>query len=275
MPKITIHMLLLGALVVSGSSVSQVRAAIAAEGPPWRNPPNSSFFRPAGTDKVFHYYYNDAGASVATALIAVHGLLHDVCTTFHAALTSLQRESADGATLVIAPLFRNPEKDGGVNKDCMNPPDFFPDTDDLVWTKDTWSDGEPADGPNKTPNYTSFAAMGGLVDELVNKWPNLKKITIAGFSEGAQLVQRYIGFAAPRLPAGVTIRYVVADPGSWLYFDTFRPVEPIPAGASNFNDWKYGTGNLPSWLARTARDARDQYSKADIGYLEGGNDTST
>ena len=37
------------------------------------------------------------------------------------------------------------------------------------------------------------------------------------------MVQHYIGFADARTATGITVRYVVADPGSWLYLDAVRP----------------------------------------------------
>ena len=66
----------------------------------------------------------------------------------------------------------------------------------------------------------SFNAMDNLLADMKRRWPSLQTITVAGFSAGAQFVQHYVGFAHP--PA-VRLRYVVADPGSWLYFDHLRP----------------------------------------------------
>jgi hypothetical protein len=88
---------------------------------------------------------------------------------------------------------------------------------DLLWTCGFWLRGDQA----TNAGITSFAALDGLLRELVRQWPGLRTITVSGFSAGAQVVQHYIGFAASA-PAGVTLRYVVADPGSWLHFDAVR-----------------------------------------------------
>lgn len=54
------------------------------------------------------------------------------------------------------------------------------------------------------------------------------------FLAGGQFVQRYVGFAEVRRPHSFPVRYVVAEPGSWLYFDPERPV-PLRQGAAV--DW--------------------------------------
>jgi hypothetical protein len=87
---------------------------------------------------------------------------------------------------------------------------------------------------------------------------------------------------------------VVADPGSWLYFDAVRPhpmrrgraVDWTRCGAgpafsghctlefritndgacAALNRWKYGTEMLPEQLERSAAEARARYVAADIGY---------
>lgn len=144
---------------------------------------------------------------------------------------------------------------------------------------------------------TSFQALDALQQRLVERWPRLQSITVAGFSAGGQFVQRYIGFARP--PSGVRVRYVVADPGSWLYFDALRPkpvdrghpiawaecldqrceFEWAPLSAAELaacpqaNRWKYGTEGLPPALGSDARQARARYAAADVAYLEGALDT--
>ena len=95
------------------------------------------------------------------------------------------------------------------------------------------------------------------------------------------------------------VRYVVADPGSWLYFDPQRPIpvdngQPVPwarcgnlscefdwkplnteevAACLQANRWKYGTEDLPAELGSNASNARARYAKADVAYLEGELDT--
>ncbi|WP_265259953.1 hypothetical protein [Serratia marcescens] len=129
----------------------------------------------------------------------------------------------------------------------------------------------------------SFNAMDNLLADLKRRWPSLQSITVAGFSAGAQFVQHYVGFAQP--PSGVRLRYVVADPGSWLYFDRLRPLpaswgscgsektcrfrwQTLDAGrCPQANRWKFGLEALPAHLQRAADAARRRYAAADITYL--------
>jgi hypothetical protein len=133
--------------------------------------------------------------------------------------------------------------------------------------------------------------MDNLLADLKRRWPSLQSITVAGFSAGAQFVQHYVGFADP--PNGVRLRYVVADPGSWLYFDNLRPqpLHPERCGSEKTcrfrwqtldagqcpqaNQWKYGPEALPAHLQRTADAARRRYAAADITYLAADGDTGT
>ncbi|MEW7000995.1 hypothetical protein M5585_15540 [Serratia ureilytica] len=102
-------------------------------------------------------------------------------------------------------------------------------------------------------------------------------------------MQHYVGFAQP--PRGVRLRYVVADPGSWLYFDRLRPLptswgncsseetcrfrwQTLDAGhCPQANRWKYGLEAFPAHLQRTADAARRRYAAADITYLAAAEDT--
>lgn len=141
----------------------------------------------------------------------------------------------------------------------------------------SWIEGGPSANGARV---TSFAAMDALVAELVRRWPGLRTVTVAGFSAGGQMVQHYIGFANPA-PAGasssaatVALRYVVADPGTWLYFDAWRPHPPADGTCPGVNRWKYGTDDLPASLGRNAAQARERYAAADVHYLEGALDGS-
>jgi len=108
-------------------------------------------------------------------------------------------------------------------------------------------------------------------------------------------VQHYVGFAKP--PAGVTLRYVISDPGSWLYFDRHRPqpiknahpvdwqdcnqkgrcsfdwVEGNTDTCPNVNRWKYGIDSTPPFLDQNPESVRQRYAAAEIIYMEGEKDT--
>lgn len=54
-------------------------------------------------------------------------------------------------------------------------------------------------------------------------------------------IQRY-AILSDDPPKGVTLRYVIANPGSFAYFSPER-LKPVPANCTTFNDWKYGLEN--------------------------------
>lgn len=230
-------------------------------------------FEPAGAGGRLNYYASrrpgsgPSSAAPTSALIAVHGHPRDATKTFDAALLAVQRAGRLGDTLVVAPVF---QVDSARAANCRTDGVPAAQPGDLLWTCSSWPEGESA---SNGAGLASFAALDALVAELARQWPTLRTVTIAGFSAGAQMVQRAIGFAAAP-PAGVALRYVVADPGSWLYFDAFRPQ---PVGVSSCpaaNRWKYGTEALPPHLGRNAAQARAQYAAADIHYLEGERDSN-
>ncbi|MDQ0080195.1 hypothetical protein J2W35_000523 [Variovorax boronicumulans] len=224
-------------------------------------------FQPAGAGGTLNYYASLAPGAAATAgpmkaLIAVHGHPRDANKTFDAALRAVRNADALGGTLVVAPVFQVAADKAGK---CSTPGVPAAQPGDLLWTCGSWLEGGRA---GEGGRITSFAAMDALVTELTQRWPSLRTVTIAGFSAGAQMVQHYIGFA--QNGGAVAVRYVVADPGTWLYFDPFRP-QPTPDATAcpAMNRWKYGTDDLPAHLGRSAAQARRQYAEADISYLEG------
>ncbi|MDT0207179.1 hypothetical protein [Serratia marcescens] len=217
-----------------------------------------------------------------TALVVMHGHPRDAAKTLQAAIDAAQ--GAGDNSLLVAPLFQVPVK---LAARCHSAGLPQPQDGDALWRCGSWIAGG-LDNGGKT---SSFNAMDNLLADLKRRWPSLQSITVAGFSAGAQFVQHYVGFAHP--PSGVRLRYVVADPGSWLYFDRLRPLptswgscgietacrfrwQTLDAGrCPQANRWKYGLEALPAHLQRTADAARRRYAAADITYLAAADDTGT
>ena len=203
-----------------------------------------------------------AVAAPSTALVVLHGHPRDAAKSFEAGLRAARNAGVMGSTLVIAPLFQVDDESA---RACGSLGVPGARDGDLLWTCTSWIEGGPARNGQRP---TSFAAMDALLASMVQTWPGLQSITVAGFSAGAQMVQHYIGFAAEPLRLSAPVRYVVAAPGTWLYFDDMRP-QGKPDGCPQFNSWKYGIQNLPSGLGRGAEQARAQYAAAEVAYLNG------
>jgi len=87
-------------------------------------------------------------------------------------------------------------------------------------------------------------------------------------------VQRYT-ILGNEPPAGITLRYVIANPGSYAYFSPER-LKPVPADCTSFNDWKYGLENYPhtyhaDFLSTQASriQMRVRYLTREVHYLYG------
>jgi len=226
----------------------------------------------AGT---LHYYSSrqarDAG--VTSVLLVMHGHPRDADRSFAAGVQAARAAGRLQDTLVVAPLYQVEDA-----RHCSSPGVPTAEAGDALWTCASWLAGEPSLGAHP---ISAFAALDALVVELVGRYPNVRSVTLAGFSAGAQMLQHSIGFAAEP-PAGIEVRYVIADPGSWLYFDPVRPlaqgdgfVTAMPDDeCPGYNRWKYGTDALPAWLPGNAAQARARYAAAQVDYLEGAQDSN-
>jgi hypothetical protein len=215
---------------------------------------------PGGT--TLPYYISAFPTAAVTAItIGVQGYNRDANRTFAATAAA-----SPPGTVVVAPLFQVTARDAGR---CHYPGTPPAAAGNALWTCGGWATGRPA----TNAGLTSFAAMDALLAQLHARYPGARRITLAGFSAGGQFVQHYIGFARP--PAGVAMRYIVADPSAFVYFDSYRPYPPAPGTCPKVDDWRYGTADLPAYLGRGAAAARAVYAGADITYLEGGDDTGT
>lgn len=232
-----------------------------------------SFALPAGAGQM-HYYASRAPRpgdphGPQTALLILHGHPRDVGRSFEAGLQAARAAGRLPRTLVVAPLYQVAPAQAGR---CSMPDTPGAQPGDALWSCAGWLAGAPSLGAHP---LGAFAALDALLGELARQWPSLRSVTLVGFSAGAQMLQHSIGFAADP-PAGVALRYVIADPGSWLYFDPVRPVPlrgertvpweacgtggctwrfdvPATSPACAYDHWKYGTQSLPGYLRVPAR----------------------
>ena len=219
---------------------------------------------PGGTTLPYLASAPPGDKSLTHALIAIQGYTRDATRTFGAASDAAANANASDDTLIVAPIFQVPAAEAG-RCHFHGVPAAAPT--DALWHCGTWSDGSPA----LNAPVTSFGATDALIEQLARAYPRLRVVTIAGFSAGGQFVQRYAAFSNVQ-SANLRLRYVVADPSGFLYFDPWRPVA-ADESCPDYNDWKFGTDDLPASLGRTAGAARAAYISADIHYLIGALDT--
>ncbi len=112
---------------------------------------------------------------------------------------------------------------------------------------------------------SSFAVIDSFLKHLGARkiFPNLTKITILGHSAGAQFTQRYLAGHPPLKELdGIHVRYIVANPGRYMYLNEFRPAPnfdgkfAIPADVaecSKYNLYEYGLEELNPYMAATGK----------------------
>jgi hypothetical protein len=203
--------------------------------------------------------------AVTRAVLVFHGRLRDADVYLRSGEAALAA-AGDGAkgTLLIVPQFLD---------DIDIAPHALP-AELLHWGADAWMGGEPAHGPAA---LSSFEAIDAILARLADRslFPALANVVVAGHSGGGQVVQRYavVGKGEAALTAeGVHVRYLVANPSSYVYFSKDRPVADAGASCPGFDRWKYGFEALPPYIDGTAAALESRYVGRDVVYLLGGND---
>jgi pimeloyl-ACP methyl ester carboxylesterase len=211
----------------------------------------------------------DLGASqprIVRAIVVFHGVHRNADGYFQDLKEARSRASAAGKnTLLIAPQFLN-EDDTRAHK---------VGAEVLRWHRSQWEAGEPAVGPAAISSYDAIdAILNRLSDRTA--FPNLREIVLAGHSGGGQIVQRYAvaGHQIAEVEkAGIALRYVVANPSSYVYFDDKRPVPAAARACEQFDAWKYGLQFAPPYLgSSSASELEANYVSRRVIYLLGGDD---
>jgi pimeloyl-ACP methyl ester carboxylesterase len=212
---------------------------------------------------------------IETAVIVIHGAGRDADVYF-ATMMGVVR-AADAArltraetTLVIAPQFLT-QVDARGHRLPLGAAYWSGAAD--------WTGGDAAMAPDSRP--TAFAALDTLLESLADRarFPVLRRIVVAGHSAGGQIVQRYAvvgrGEAKPA-GAGIAVRYVVANPSSYLYLTAERPTDgggfaphSNPACRA-FDDYRFGFTNAPAYVtARPRASIIRAYQARQVVYLLG------
>ena len=205
---------------------------------------------------------------ITRAVILLHGKGRDV-DGYYRGLEQSAHEAGRAAagSILIAPQFLNEDdvEAHGLPREVVR------------WRTGAWEAGGPALGP---AGISAYEVLDALLLRLADRtmFPDLKDIVLAGHSGGGQAVQRYavVGTAAAKVEAeGIHVRFVIANPSSYLYFSDERP-GPHGFGCSGWDRWKYGTRGAPEYVqltkARGWAEMEADYAKADVVYLMGDED---
>ena len=202
-------------------------------------------------------------AGIERLLVVVHGALRDSDRYFACACAAAK--DGGSSTLIVAPQFL-----ASVDLEVRG---AVPD-DTLYWNVEGWKGGEPALAPAP---ISSFTAMDCLLQKLTE--PGMlsdgKKptVVIIGNSAGGQYVNRYaaVGHAPDQLVKdGISVRFIIANPSTYLYFDGKRPVE-VP-DRSSINRWRYGFEDKPAYVDSTPEESLERYLARDVTIVLGSED---
>lgn len=212
---------------------------------------------------------------IKQVLIVIHGVKRDADQYFETAAALVAADPARaGDTLVLAPRFSGSIDSGFAGM--------------AAWRKASWEDGqESVQAAGRPAPVASFQVLDDLLRSLNDRkrLPSLAGLVLAGHSAGAQLVHRYAvlnNLDGALRRDGLTLRYVIANPSSYLYLTNERPradgkgYAPYERGiCPTYNQYKYGTDRLPAY-ARETDDATlfVRYAARDVVYLLGGADNN-
>jgi len=178
-------------------------------------------------------------------VIVVHGALRDSDRYLASAQHAARLAGSDA--LIVAPQFlAEVDPAGGA----------------LYWRVEGWKGGYPALGP---ASLSSFGAMDSLLGRLAPEPGPDPAVVIFGNSAGGQFLNRYaaVGRGPDVLAArGLRVRFVVANPSTYLYFGRERPVA-VPDGEP-VNDWRYGFDRAPGYVDLDPRRGLERYLGRDV-----------
>jgi len=201
----------------------------------------------------------DPGVAGQRVVIVVHGALRDADRYLGLAQDAARQSGS--AALIAAPQFLS-EVD---TRDGAGVPEGA-----LYWGVEGWKGGYPALGPAAV---SSFTAMDSLLSHLAVAGGRPAAVVIVGNSAGGQFVNRYaaVGRGPDALAEqGIPVRFIIANPSTYLYFDRQRPFA-VPDGRL-INRWRYGFDGAPAYVEGGPGPSLARYLARDVTIVLGEQD---
>ena len=179
-----------------------------------------------GSGPAVHYFSPhavEAGDACEQAVVIVHGWGDGVKLPAEVPIFAATAERACGgrAPYVMAPVFptkrtmaKFKQEDDGRAHWCDS---MSPATGDRCSPTDDWRGGGDANGSQLSSYDVIDRLFAALAD--ASRYPNLKRVVLAGFSAGGQFAGRYAAVGKGVVRPGVTVEYAPMSPSTWLRLD--------------------------------------------------------
>lgn len=193
-------------------------------------------------------------SDLTLAVIWIHGLGADANKYFTDGVSVAKSTSHAASTLTIAPWFGETVVNGsfwhaGSLSSSLTSVFWYGDVSYSHWLLGGYCSSDVPGGP-----YTSFYIMDELVSTLQGTaFPNLKLVTIAGFSAGCQMSSRWAFFSDTLLPStgdAAQVQVIASDCSSYMYLDTTRPADSCNAKKDTGTSHTCSDFAVPTWTRR-------------------------
>ena len=206
---------------------------------------------------------------VTRALVVVHGNNRNADTYFESGFMAAAEAGFGPTTVVVAPHYQT-DDDG-------------PESDEPFWSSPGWKRGNLSRPEGPSPRVSSYAALETVVEQLLdaNRFPAVQEVIVTGHSAGGQVLHRFAASSLVEDGAreGVSFRYVVANPSTYLYLGPQRLDAngefTVPDGAcEDYDEWHYGLLDRNTYAERLEADTiRALLTRRDVRILVGDADT--
>lgn len=202
------------------------------------------------------------------AVVVVHGTNRNADDYFASMVAAAGDAQALPGTLIVSPRFQT-SSDG-------------PAFDEARWTSGGWKRGHLSLESGPAPRVSSYAALDRIVEIVTNRslFPSVNRVVVTGHSAGGQVVHRYAATSPMDAEnVGVPVRYVPANPSTWLYVGPERwdgTGWSVPTGGDcpDYDDWHYGMEDRNTYASRLSADSiRSLLAGRDVVVLAGDADT--
>jgi len=227
------------------------------------------------------YYSNrpllESHDDITRAVVVIHGTLRNSNDYFDTIMQAADETAlGDSLTLIVAPQFlvEADLEEHGLPQSM------------LFWGYFGWRQGDQSlstPGNTRPWDISSFAVADTIIQGIAARNPNLEKIVITGHSAGGQFVNRFAAGSPTHAVVenlGIELRYIVANPSSYIYMNAERWVAGSPyvielpdtgtvAACQEYNDYKYGLENPNPYMDIGDELIRERYSTRPVVLLMG------